>query len=70
MLLRQKNVIGNLNKTSLSQQSACQNYGPTLVQAQGWFDLCNIKQIALIGISGNIKVYLELFFIIVKINQA
>ena len=28
MLLRQKNVIGNPNKTSLSQQSACQNYGP------------------------------------------
>ena len=28
--LRQKNVIGNLNKGSLSQQSACQNYGPTL----------------------------------------
>ena len=36
----------------------------------GWFDLCNIRQIALIGISGNMKVYSELFFIIVRINQA
>ena len=29
MLLRQKNVKGKPNKSSLSQQSACQNYGPT-----------------------------------------
>ena len=37
----------------------------TGIGSKGWFDLCNI---ALIGISGNMKVYSELFFIIVRIG--
>ena len=35
-----------------------------------WCKLCIIRQSAFPGISGNMKVYLELFFIIVRINQA
>ena len=36
----------------------------------GWFSLCNIRQSALTGISGNMKVCSELFFIVVRTNQA
>ena len=36
----------------------------------GWFNLCNIRQSALTGISGNLNVCSELFFTIVRITQA
>ena len=36
----------------------------------GWFILCNIRQSALRDILRNMKVCSELFFIIVRINQA
>ena len=35
-----------------------------------WFNLCNINQSAITGISANMKVFSELFFIIVGTNQA
>ena len=35
-----------------------------------WFNLCNINQSAITGISANMKVCSELFFIIVGTNQA
>ena len=36
----------------------------------GWFNRCNIRQSALTGTLRNMKVCSELFFIIVRINQA
>ena len=52
--LKAKNVIGDA-KNSLSQQSACQNYGPTMqVDSSS---------------TPSERVYSELFFIIVRINK-
>ena len=36
----------------------------------GWFNLYNIRQSALAGISGNLNVCSELLFTVVRINQA
>ena len=36
----------------------------------GWFKSCTIRQSAFMGISGNMEVCSELFFITVRINQA
>ena len=38
--------------------------------SEGWFNLCNIKQSALTGILRNMKICSQLFFIIIKVNQA
>ena len=62
--LKAKNVIGDA-KNSLSQQSACQNYGPTIQVDSN----STPSERAFTGISGKMKVYSELFFIIFRINK-
>ena len=58
----------NANKSTLTQQAVSM---PELwTNSVGWFSVCNIRQSAHTGISGNIKVCSEFFFIIVRINQA
>ena len=44
MLLGQKNLIGNLKKSSFSQQSACQNYGTVVMAGNGTFQQKSIRQ--------------------------
>ena len=54
----------------LSQQAVSIPVPELWAKSVGWFNLCNIRQSALTGISGNMKVCSQLFFIIVRITQA